>query len=73
MFNPFGMSVIDRVMQNIRESLDRRWRPVWLVYNDPVYVTPVKQSLQLREVMNYTYGGHDFIVLSNDSAGLRSH
>jgi SAM-dependent methyltransferase len=73
MFNPFGMSVMETVADNIKISLNRKQRSIWMIYNDPVYVEAVKRQLKLREVMTYTYGGHDFIVISNDWSDTRTH
>lgn len=65
MFNPFGMTVMEAVMKNIQESLNRNPRSIWMIYSDPVYAAAVKGLLGLHEELTYTYGGHDFIVLTN--------
>lgn len=73
MFNPFGMAVMETVADNIKISLNRKQRSIWMIYNDPVYVEAVKRQLKLSEVMTYTYGGHYFIVISNDWSDSRTH
>ncbi len=67
MFNPFGLGVIRTVAQNIKTSLDRKPRTIWMIYNDPIYIEAVQKKLRIQETITYTYGGHDFMVLSNEA------
>lgn len=65
MFNPFGMSVMTSVANNIKESLRKKNRSIWLIYADPVYARAVEIQLELHQEFSYAYGGHDFAVLTN--------
>lgn len=37
MFNPFGAELIEKIVQNIRRSLTRKNRKVFIIYNNPLW------------------------------------
>jgi len=37
LYNPFGKEALDLMLENLSDSLAECFRPVWLIYNTPVY------------------------------------
>jgi SAM-dependent methyltransferase len=66
MFNPFDGVVLERVMENIRLSLRRKKRTIWLIYYRPVWQEVIEQSKILKRLASYNYGGCEFTIYSNN-------
>ena len=62
LFNPFGPVVLGKVLENIKLSLEKQPRKVWLIYNDPAYRDLIEQQGIFVSRQNYVYGGYEFIV-----------
>lgn len=67
MFDPFNAPVLEQVLRNLAESLKRRPRKIWLLYDSPREREVVERSgvfshRQLRVVL-----GVEFMVFSNEA------
>lgn len=62
MFNPFGATVMERVLQNISASLQRFPRKVWMIYGNPSKRGLIEDMMEVRELSSCSYGGFDFVV-----------
>ena len=65
MFAPFGANVMRKVMTNLQASVDKQPRRIWLIYTLPQLLHVVTDHLRVHEIDRYAYGGHDFVLLSN--------
>jgi SAM-dependent methyltransferase len=65
MFHPFGATVMERVIDNLQRSLSETPRPVWIIYTLPVLRDMLERRLGLHEDRTCTYGGFDFVILTN--------
>ena len=62
-FNPFGAVVLEKVLDNIRASVQEAPRRIWLIYNNPKHHTVVDQSpLFPNGHTTYQLGGNEFKV-----------
>jgi SAM-dependent methyltransferase len=65
LFNPFDAVVMARVMRNIRASLERRRRDVWIVYNNPVCRGVIQRAGGFVETGVSVHGSSRFGVYVN--------
>jgi SAM-dependent methyltransferase len=65
MFHPFGASVMDRVVRNLRKSLVDTPRRVWIVYTLPLLRNMLEEGLGVHEDHTYVYGGFEFVIFTN--------
>ena len=66
LFNPFDSMVMDKVLKNIRTSLEKRNRKIWLIYNDPACHDVVeKQGDIFLKEGEYMFGGFGFFVYAS--------
>ena len=69
MFNPFDAVILGQVVNNIRRSLQSDPRPIWLIYNTPIYHDVIARSgLFIRDEF-YEIGCSHFRVYSNQESG----
>jgi SAM-dependent methyltransferase len=64
-FNPFEADVLAGVIEQIKASLQRRPRRIWVVYFDPRFVANLLGDLGLRHTRTFVYGGFEVAVLEN--------
>ena len=64
-FNPFDEHVMQVVLQNFSDSLKRRPRDIWLIYNNPVHRNLIENQSLMKVIGEYRLGGNDFVVYSN--------
>jgi Histone methylation protein DOT1 len=62
-FNPFDEVIMNRVIKNIRTSLERNQRPVWLIYSHPVHRNPLDTAF--TKLTDYVYGSKEFAIYTN--------
>jgi len=62
MYNPFKATVLAEVLQNIRLSLERDPRKLWLIYNTPEHREVVDESNLFKSASFYEIGGNHFWV-----------
>ena len=69
MYHPFGPDVIRQVVLNIRSSVARRSRPVWIVYCRPMYCDVIENRSDeagvpgaFARVRTYRYALKEFAV-----------
>jgi SAM-dependent methyltransferase len=65
LYNPFNGVVLNQVMANLRDSLARFPRKVWLIYNTPVHRDVVEKSGLFENVVEFQSQGNQFCVFRN--------
>lgn len=66
-FNPFGASVMQHVAKNIRASLDRAPRRIWIIYRQPNHKNVLEADLELVQLSHDMYGPIESLLYSNQS------
>jgi SAM-dependent methyltransferase len=69
MFNPFDAVILGQVVNNIRRSLQSDPRPIWLIYNTPIYHDVIARSGLFIRNEFYEIGCSHFRVYSNQESG----
>jgi SAM-dependent methyltransferase len=64
-YNPFDGVVMERLVANLRDSLKRFPRRVWLLYNTPVHATVIVKSDLFSSAEEFEIGGAEFKVYKN--------
>ena len=65
LYNPFNGVVLDQVMANLRDSLAKFPRKIWLIYNTPVHRDVVENSRLFENVVEFQSQGNQFCVFRN--------
>jgi SAM-dependent methyltransferase len=65
MFDPFSSQILSQVLKNIRISLERRPRTLWLIYNSPRDHATVEASGLFVGHQTHIIAGGEFRVYSN--------
>jgi 16S rRNA G966 N2-methylase RsmD len=63
-FNPFDEVIMDKVIKNIRASLERSPRSIWLIYSHPVHRNTIESAF--KKLTDYVYGSKEFAIYTND-------
>jgi SAM-dependent methyltransferase len=66
-FNPFENDVLLASIGQIRKSLDRKPRKIWVIYFDPWFTDSFTRGLGVRKTRDFVYGGYEVVVLENDA------
>jgi SAM-dependent methyltransferase len=64
-FNPFEADVLAGVAAQIKASLQRRPRHIWVVFFDPRLVATLIGDLKLLQTGTFVYGGFEVVILEN--------
>jgi len=67
MLDPFNAPVLTEVLRNIRNSVERRPRTIWLIYSVPRERQIIEQSGLFTQSKPYVIVGAEFQVYSNES------
>ena len=62
LFNPFDAVILERVLQNLADSLTTHPRQLWLIYNTPLQHDVVRRSALFSHDALYEVGGTFFRV-----------
>jgi SAM-dependent methyltransferase len=62
LYNSFKLTVLNRVLNNIRDSVARNQRRIWFIYNTPIYHDAVAQAGVFNQCVDYSILGTDFKV-----------
>lgn len=62
LFNPFNAVVLEQVLANLRDSLARAPRQVWLIYNTPLHREVVERTGLFAAPVEFTTRGNQFCV-----------
>jgi SAM-dependent methyltransferase len=65
MYNPFDAFVLAKVLDNIRSSLERNPRSIWLIYNTPLLHDMINSAGIFKTDSCHEIGGNTFRVYSN--------
>lgn len=65
MFNPFGETVMNLVAINLDRSLKENPRQIYIIYTLPTFRHVLTAHIELKLISTFSYGGHDFLLLSN--------
>jgi SAM-dependent methyltransferase len=65
MFNPFNEEVLDQVVRNICESLNRNFREVRIIYHNPLSRHVIERRELFTVCWEHTFSGHHFLVYRN--------
>ena len=68
LFNPFDASVLEHVLGNIKESLERQSREIWIIYCHPVQRNAIDKNRDFHKVNEFISWGQEVIVYSNNRA-----
>lgn len=60
--NPFDRTILDRVLENIIESLNSNDRPLWIIYNTAIHRSVLDNCTCFETILEMSSGGHDFVV-----------
>lgn len=66
MFDPFDGPVLAQVLHNIRASMERQPRTVWLIYSVPREQEIINQVGVFTQVQRHIVLGGEFLVYSNE-------
>jgi SAM-dependent methyltransferase len=64
-YNPFDEVVMERFVANLRDSLKRFPRKVWLLYNTPIHAVVIERSKLFTSCEEFEIGGVEFKVFTN--------
>jgi SAM-dependent methyltransferase len=64
-YNPFNAVVMEQVLANLRASLERTPRKVWLIYNTPLHRDQVECAGIFSKLVEYETQGNQFCVFQN--------
>lgn len=64
-FNPFELDVLLGVLRQIKASLDRKPRKIWVIYFDPRFKSAFENELGVRVSRDFAYGGYEVVVLES--------
>lgn len=64
-FNPFKACLLEQVVNNIAISFTRHRRPVWIIYNNPIYSDVLDSEKRFNSRRVFTYGSSVFHVYQN--------
>jgi SAM-dependent methyltransferase len=64
MYNPFDEVVLKQMMDNIRNSVRRMPREIWLIYNTPIQHETIQRKGDFGRCEQYEIGGTTFHVYS---------
>ena len=62
LYDPFSAEVLGQVLQNLRQSLAKHPRQIWVIYNSPRYHDVMERSGVFTESRDYEIGGNEFCV-----------
>jgi len=62
LFNPFSDEILGLFFENLRMSLQRRDREVWIIYNNPVYQEYIHSLDFIEMFCTFVYGGSTFHI-----------
>ncbi len=65
MYNPFNDVVMKQVLSNLRNSVGRSPRQVWLIYNTPEHSDTILRAGLFRTSQHHRIGGNDFVVFAS--------
>jgi len=65
MYNPFDKVVVDRMIENLRNSLLQSPRQIWLIYNTPVWAELLDNAGLFFHHQDFEIGGTKFRVYNN--------
>lgn len=65
-FNPFENDVLLASIAQIRKSLERKPRKIWVIYFDPWFTKSFTDGLGVHKTRDFVYGGYETVVLEND-------
>lgn len=66
LYNPFGAAVLERVVANIRRSVERVPRRIWVIYNTPVHREVVEAAGIFDPAIEYEARGNQFAIFTNE-------
>jgi SAM-dependent methyltransferase len=64
-YNPFDEVVMERLLMNLRGSLERFPRKIWLLYNTPIHSIVIENSALFCSCKEFEIGGTEFRVYEN--------
>ncbi len=67
LYNSFHKIVLQKVLQNLKASLEERPRKVWLLYSNAKDAAFVESDGLFRKERRFTYGGSDFDIFTTES------
>jgi hypothetical protein len=65
MYNPFDVTVLDKVLDNVADSLRRHPRRIMIVYHNPKLAHSLEQRAELVRLPEMSFWGHGFTVFTN--------
>jgi SAM-dependent methyltransferase len=72
LYNPFDDVVLDKVLDNIRASLEEAPRRVLIIYHNPRFGYVLERAHGLATVLHLDFWGYRFEVYANDVAQPRA-
>jgi len=73
LFNPFGKTILTKVLRNIKRSLEIQPRSALLIYDTPRFDQIILQLTNFAKIAELKMLGYDFIVYSNTSREFTGH
>lgn len=64
-FDPFSSEVLEKVLNNIRQSLTTHPRRIWVIYNSPQHRDVMERSRLFTSNQNLEIGGSEICVYGN--------
>ena len=64
LFNPFDNHVLEKFLQNVKDSLHRRNRGIWIIYRNARYRETIETTMNVTKVMEFISWGQDFVVFN---------
>ena len=62
LFNPFDGYILEQVLKNISDSLLRRKRKIWIIYNNAVHRELFDRWIKPTSILNFTFWGDEYAV-----------
>lgn len=63
LFNPADDYVLEKVVENIRESLQRRDRRIWIIYRYAIHKKVFQKGMNIKKNIEFDIWGNDFVVI----------
>jgi predicted RNA methylase len=65
MYNPFRGVVMEQVVANLQRSVELAPRPIWLIYNTPLWQQAIEKAGMFTNRFSREIGGTHFLIYSN--------
>jgi SAM-dependent methyltransferase len=67
LYNPFSAQVMTRFLENIKTSLHKKYRKIWLIYHYPACQNIIEKQNIFIKTKDYILAGNPYAIYVNDN------